>query len=532
MNRGVIPAAAVKNGGIPMLISWQSNSDYRNFLHDYRMNKKDDTERNYFNLRFRPIVKVMTRLDIDAAMEYIRPLYPRFGRPAQGQAQILRSFILMSRIDVLSITAMVDKLRSDPDIAALAGFSPSDTPAVASFYEFMIRLWGQNRSEMHLGINDVLPCDRNANALDEVFQTKNSKGIGSDGKLPDSNPSITEECERIITSGKAFPNTFGVVYQGLLRILGIKSSEEAGLLAAVNTISGDGTCFHVHASPHGHHRCDCHKCGIHNCTCPRHFSDADATWGYDSDLEKNYFGHTIYTLTAYNPDHHVDLPMHIRILSARRHDSASGLICLHEFFSSNPDYGIQNVCLDSAHDNMPTYRLCVNTWHVNPLIDLNGRGKKKSIKDTITYDNDGVPICHCGKRMVYQGMDYKNNRLKYRCPLAAAGESTSTCPCIANCSPSKYGRCVYVKSSSDLRLFPPIPRESELFKNTYKQRTACERVNNRLLNDYHLATYKGRTAMRIFFFTTISAINIHLDAQLKVLKDSDFPDVDRVEHAS
>ncbi|MBQ7485994.1 MAG: hypothetical protein IJT77_00675, partial [Clostridia bacterium] len=60
-------------------------------------------------------------------------------------------------------------------------------------------------------------------------------------------------------------------------------------------------------------------------------------------------------LTAYNPDHHVDLPMHIRILSARRHDSASGLICLHEFFSSNPDYGIQNVCLDSAHDNMPTY---------------------------------------------------------------------------------------------------------------------------------------------------------------------------------
>ena len=114
---------------------------------------------------------------------------------------------------------------------------------------------------MHLGINDVLPCDRNANALDEVFQTKNSKGIGSDGKLPDSNPSITEECERIITSGKAFSNTFGGVYQGLLRILGIKSSEEAGLLAAVNTISGDGTCFHVHASPHGHHRCDCHKCG-------------------------------------------------------------------------------------------------------------------------------------------------------------------------------------------------------------------------------------------------------------------------------
>lgn len=509
-----------------MLKSWQTNTDYRTFLHNYRMSLPDDSARNYYNKLHRNDMKAMYRLDIDAAMEYLKPLYPDFGRPAVCQSQIIRTFVLMLRINVLSIDKMVSLLRCSPNLAAIAGLTPSNVPPVGSFYDFISRLWTQDPSERHLGINDVLPCDRNANALDEVLKIALSGGLGDDGKLPDSNPSITKECERIIRSGESFPNSFGVHFQTLFRILGVKGSLSAGLLAPVKTISGDGTCFHVHANPNGHRRCDCLKRGITSCKCDRHFSDPDATWGYDSDLDKHFYGHTIYTLTAHNAEVHVDLPLHIRLTSARRHDSASGLISLHEYFSADPLASIENICLDSAHDNMPTYRLCIDTWHCNPLIDLNcKRGRKKHIQDSISIGPDGVPICHAGERMTYQGMDYTNNRIKFRCPLAAAGKSTSSCKCIGNCSSSNYGRCVYVKADSDIRLYPPIPRDSTQYKNIYKDRTSCERVNNRILNNYHLASYKGRSAMRVSFFTILAAINIHLDAQIKVLGSDEFEDM-------
>lgn len=510
-----------------MLLAWQSNFAYRDFLHAYRIGMPNDEFRHFFNLRYASTAKAMSRLNIDAAMKYLSAFYGKTGRPALMQSQILRAFILMDRIGTTSTTSFVSRLRSDPDLAALAGLSPNQVPSVGSFYDFQYRFWTQPRDEMHLGVNDVLPCDRNSNARDEVFTTYKKDGIGDDGKLPDSNRSITQECENIIRNGRSFPNSYGYNFQELLRILGVSSSREAGLLECVTTISGDGTCFHAHASPNGHHRCDCLERGITNCTCDRRFTDPDATWGYDSDLDEFFYGHTIYTLTSHNAAAHVDLPMHIRVLSARRHDSASGLICLHEFFTACPDSGIKNVCLDSAHDNMPTYRLFNDVWHVNPLIDLNVRRlKKKVIQDNITYDTDGTPVCHAGCRMIYEGKDFKNNRLKFRCPLAAAHKDLDSCPCRSNCSSSSYGRTVYVKNTDDIRLYPPIPRESKLYKTIYKDRTSCERVNNRILNDYHLSTYRGRSAMRVFFFAICAAINIHLDAQLKVVPDSAYDHIE------
>lgn len=66
----------------------------------------------------------------------------------------------------------------------------------------------------------------------------------------------------------------------------------------------------------------------------------------------------------------IDLPLHIRFLDARRHDSVSGIVTLKEFRDLNPDIPIQNLCFDSANDNYPTYNLC-KTWNIRPFIDLN-----------------------------------------------------------------------------------------------------------------------------------------------------------------
>ena len=58
-----------------------------------------------------------------------------------------------------------------------------------------------------------------------------------------------------------------------------------------------------------------------------------------------------------------------------------------------------------------------------------------------------------------------------------------------------------------------------------KERTAAERINNGILNDYGVEKSRTRGKKRIFFFTMIAAINIHLDAQLKVMKAIGSPDL-------
>ena len=52
-----------------------------------------------------------------------------------------------------------------------------------------------------------------------------------------------------------------------------------------------------------------------------------------------------------------------------------------------------------------------------------------------------------------------------------------------------------------------------------KQRTAAERVNNRILNDYGIESDAHRGKKRIAFFSFVAAINVHLDAQCKFLAE-------------
>ena len=84
------------------------------------------------------------------------------------------------------------------------------------------------------------------------------------------------------------------------------------------------------------------------------------------------------------------------------------------------------------------------------------------------------------------------------------------------CSDSKYGRTVYIKATDDIRFSTRIPRFSDEYKKIYSERTACERVNNRVLNDYHLLSMKIRGTDHYSFWTMLIGICIHLDARYKV----------------
>lgn len=487
-----------------MLIHWQSHQEYLYFLHETKVHL-DSSQRTRLHLEFDSVRKKLCLLDLDPVMEYLSAFYSPIGRPAKNQVQIIRSFILMVMLGFTSLTAWLRKLKADPLLAALIGSAPDALPPLGSYFDLINRLWTQPQALQKTGRKDLFPKDKNS---------KPSKKPGKGKKLPNKHSGITDTMAAYALLHEDFPFHYEERLQHLFRRAAILPSLENGLIPKDGlTLSGDGTCVHSHTSSYGHKVCKCSVNDIRSCSCKRHFSDPDAHWGWDSDEEIFYFGHTLYLLCFHNADIGTDLPLHLRFLDARRHDSVSLIVSLREFKAINPDIPVRDLCLDSAHDNYATYELC-RKWNIRTFIDLNTkRGRPGSIPDSISIDQDGTPLCMAGFRMVNWGYCKQKHSRKWRCPLACG--KTDFCPCREKCSSSSYGRCVYTKPDWDIRLYTPVPRGTQEYKKIYNNRTSCERLNNRVLNDYHLHDMGIHTRKRYSFFTMIICICIHLDAQLK-----------------
>ena len=152
---------------------------------------------------------------------------------------------------------------------------------------------------------------------------------------------------------------------------------------------------------------------------------------------------------------------------------------------------------------------------MNALIDINGRAKSsENAPEDITFNKEGHPVCRAGHEMCPWGNDPVKDAHKYRCPWKCG--RIKECPYAAECSPGNYGRTVYIKNKGDLRFQPRIPRDSQQYKDIYKERTACERVNDRVLNDYCLQSLKIRGRDHFSFWSMLIGICIHLDARYKV----------------
>lgn len=487
-----------------MLVHWQSHQEYLFFLHETKVHL-DSSQRTRLRLEFGTVREKLRLLDLDPVMEYLSDFYSHTGRPAKNQVQIIRSLVLMLLLKFTSLTAWVTKLQADSLLALLIGCTPDSLPPLGSYFDLMDRLWTQPESLQYTHRKDLFPKDKNS---------KPSQKPGKGKKLPNRHSGITDKLAVYAQEHAVFPFHYEERLPQVFRRAALIPSLKGALIPSDGvTISGDGTCVHSHASPYGHKVCKCSQNGIHSCSCKRHFSDPDAHWGWDSDEEVFYFGHTLYMLCSHNADIGIDLPLHIRFLDARRHDSVSAIISLREFRTINPDIPVRDICLDSAHDNYASYGLC-QEWKIRPFIDLNtNRGRPASIPDPISIDEDGTPLCMAGFRMVNWGYCKQKHSRKWRCPLACG--KTDSCTCRDQCSPSPYGRCIYTKPDWDIRLYTPVPRGTEEYKKIYNNRTSCERVNNRVLNHYHLHDMGIHTRKRYSFFTTIIGICIHLDARLK-----------------
>jgi hypothetical protein len=373
-------------------------------------------------------------------------------------------------------------------------------PALASYYDF---------------INRIIKLDERP--IHKRKKRKPSKKLGKGNKLPPKRPGVVARLVSQIQVGRRLNNRPERILQEIFAKVCVQQSIDMGLVNQTVSISGDGTCIITGASPFGVKTCECNKSGNYHCDCPRKFSDPNATWGWDSHKEQWYYGYTGYFISTYNKALKLDLPLYLRLVDAKRHDSISAVVALAEFRDLYPNLKIEDFISDSASDNYPTYEL-LHAWNINAIIALNSKNKGNfKYPPHLHLDENGTPICMGGHKMIPAG--YCGNdrcRLKWRCAVVL-GKAPKTEAC-ENCSKSSYGRVIYTKPEWDLRLCTNIPRGTERWKSKMKERTAAERVNNRILNNYGIENSKSRGKKRISFFTTIAGFNIHLDAQLAKLK--------------
>ena len=486
---------------------WQSHNEYKTIVSKISR-KLSRNKSKYFFDDYEQERQKLFNLNLDPLLDYIPHFYSEGGRPAKHQAQILRSLILFVLLfnktkARTSLTLWVrEVLPKSIVLTLLIGcISIEELPPLASYYDFMNRFWLGTRD--CYSTTTLLPIGKNGK--------KPKKVIGADGKLvepKDSCTTTTKEIVNDIMDGKPASDNPEAALQKIFSILAVFPSIKAGLIDTANlTMSGDGTAVISHSSPFGRKPSYC------NNSYSRHYSDPDAEWGWDSDNSTWYFGHTLYMLCNRNNTLKVELPLLINFTSARRHDSKNFLYAIDDFGRNAFGISPKNICLDSAHDNIPTYEL-LEHWNINSLIDINGRTKSsENAPNDITFNKNGHPVCQAEHEMCPWGNDPIKDAHKYRCPLRCG--RISSCPYEAQCSPGSYGRTVYIKNHADLRFHPRIPRDSRQYNDIYSERTACERLNNRVLNDYCLQHLKIRGKDHFSFWTMLIGICIHLDARYK-----------------
>jgi hypothetical protein len=100
------------------------------------------------------------------------------------------------------------------------------------------------------------------------------------------------------------------------------------------------------------------------------------------------------------------------------------------------------------------------------------------------FSPDGLPLCQAGLPMplafTYQDKTVsliEHERGKYVCPLKQSKQPTQTCP-VHHENWTKKGCTAMMPTSIGARLRYTLDRESHIYKDIYKQRTAVERVNS------------------------------------------------------
>lgn len=479
-----------------MLLHFSSDCDFLAFLQSekYRLSHSD-LNRLSSSKDFKVALFKVKKAGVDLVRDLISGLYSNFGRPADDPAVLLRSFILKQHFGYTSIKLWCEFVQSDPLVQYLIG--SWNVPGPATHYDFMIRLTGRD------------PHPNEELEIPNLFKKTNRDRLKKGQKwINFTEDDVSSLCDKYLTDPSADNDRALYTLQALMNSLAVTPSADMGLIPQSGLkVAGDGTCLHVHANPNGH-KAD--KTITDNDTPNVRYSCIDGDWGWDSDLEKWYFGFTLFNISCHNPGLKVDLPLFLTLVKASQHDSLTAVSAIAQFMDMNPDLHPAYALFDSAMDAQPFYLFLLRN-HVVPIIDQNKRCTSVNQKQ---LDENGDPVCDAGFSMVKFGYDKTRYRIKYRCPLALG--KIDHCPNEDKCRSSEYGKTAYVKTLDSPRDNLPVQYRSDRWLNIYKNRTCTERINTRILNDYKQHGTYVREGAKHAFLAIFNAINIHMDAWYKL----------------
>jgi hypothetical protein len=415
--------------------------------------------------------------DLTEVDSIMKNSYSSFGPKPRTPSCMLRSYLLSLALNIPSYTKWVNMMRTVPIYAIISGFEFGNTPGVGTFVDFFKRLWKSKNANISCHLRPVNPKVKKPakkfNKADSVEKFTLHELLK---ELQDNAPTTEQPYSLLF---KVFKHEF------------LDESVKRKLVTPnALTLAGDGTPVYTAAYARSKRVCNCKENGITSCSCSRHYSQPDCDVGWDSSRGRFYNGYSLYILTDANSES--DLPIFPLLQPASHHDAHNFPRCFFTMKAFLPDYNVEKLLLDSAHDAFSLYDYCRKN-NITPFIDLNEkRGIKMKYKNDFTIGSDGVPRCQAGLRMRHDGIDRANHRCKFRCPLT--NRKTGECYCEIPCSNSKFGRTVHLASKDNPRLFNIPPRDSEAWKKEYNGRTSSERCNKRIKVDFHLEDGRHRSS--------------------------------------
>jgi len=137
---------------------------------------------------------------------------------------------------------------------------------------------------------------------------------------------------------------------------------------------------------------------------------------------------------------------------------------------------------DSAYDERDIYDFIIDHLKCKAFIPINPR----NTQEPKIFGPHGTPLCEAGLEMLFNGSWREGNRdrVKFRCSITAQRKHTIKTPDICPLNHPQftegaaYGCTKYLDVTDDAR--SRVPRNSALFKKTYKKRIVVEQYFSRL----------------------------------------------------
>jgi hypothetical protein len=238
--------------------------------------------------------------------------------------------------------------------------------------------------------------------------------------------------------------------------------------------------------------------------------EQDADWRVHEHREANgtrttvkkWFGFRLHLLA----DTHYELPLAFRVTPASRNEMPVMHELLDELAECRAEV-LERAQVFTADRGYDDGKLLVKLWdthRIKPVVDIRKTWKdgEQTVRvagtENVLYDYRGTVSCICPatgtqREMAYGGFEADCETLKYRCPAAHYGfdcAGAQQCP---------LAQATRIPLSTDRRVFTQIARSSYRWETLYRGRSAVERINGRLDENFGFEqhTIRGLAKMRM-----------------------------------